>query len=772
MAPKPAPKEDPHKKRGPDKGLEVQRDLKRKSQRKRIETKSQAARERAALTVDRFLQMPGMEAKKEQLTLARKVIGKAINNIRFAKISTQKALRRYTIQLQNQDYYLALALKESSLDPKSVSRSNAVGYFQIKFDKATGKSKAVSDVNETFNFNYTQADVYYAGNNPALQEKASINNAIVGILYWHLCRDIRPQRQGLDIKEQDKDKAAAFAYKLGSTSFANLWKTLKPKDFDDFGRKLGTILADKFLPILKVPPSGVENILDPTYGIYYPSYIRALENFSRVPIKIGDYEYNPADLIATLRYTELIYSMAVKPPLPAPILEPDPLPTRKKPAPAPKPTPASAPKPAPIPPRKLAPSPKPTLPEGRRGIGYETVHPPDRFMWSIADKILRKCTTEYKIPYFLDPSRSDTLKIRFLITTTINYNKKIKKNPAFNAVNPDDQDPNIKFGSIIYFPTKDYILNAIKTAVKEVPPPPKPPEILPQKVPMYTGPDSASLEKTGREILQYSGPNPPFKLNIPSYKNKPLHPNQPSFHGIMRPADVKYIVLHSTEGIIQTDSKLYRYQLCHYLVRKDGTVELIRDEAIAIDHAGRWNNHFSGRKDRKKRASMAIWNGDKDISLHSIGIEVETNTAGTYNNQQYQTLKTLIPWIGSRYKIPKGNVVTHSMVAVSDFIKYIPRRETVTNQKRFGRGRKMDPRRLDWAKLRLPNNYRRVDPDVATGAIGSNLRVIGSNVAGKEPDGTPCKAKKGWCNNTSPAMIEGLKAAERIYRQRRKPTHP
>jgi hypothetical protein len=136
-----------------------------------------------------------------------------------------------------------------------------------------------------------------------------------------------------------------------------------------------------------------------------------------------------------------------------------------------------------------------------------------------------------------------------------------------------------------------------------------------------------------------------------------------------------------------------------------------------------------------------MWNGDGDITFKSIGIEVETEEKREnmkWSDEQYKAVEKLVHWIGSRHKIPAAHVLAHSQIAYS----------------KYGRGRKPDPLSLDWSKLRLPNNYLRVDPDVASGAIEANvpeiLQEIGDSTA------------PWYCGSDS--MLTGLKAADEIFK--------
>lgn len=644
---------------------------------------------------DRFEQVKGMT--EEKLSFARNAINIALNKMNTPDTSKQLKLKEKGVVLKDADYYLAFCIKESGLRPEEVSRNNAKGLCQVK----TVAGQALDEVNQKFGLQIKPEEVYYKGPDAQKQLAASSVNAAVGILYWHICRDIFPSKQNLSIKPEDRDKATAFAYKLGPASFANLWRELKPASMSAFEAALAAKIKAQFPKKFELPKGGSVQEEDKTYNIKFKRLINATDKFNgNETIKIGNRNYPVANLLETLRYCELIHSL------------------RNLPAIAPK--------------------------MAENGAEILT---PNYLMWSVATKLLTKATDEYKLAYFKDPAKTNTLKIRFLIGVIIDYNIQ-QGNEAFAEVEPEDENPALAAGTMVYMPTKSFIVAALKEAQAEVPPAPESNEAPESPLPpgsLYAGPEAATLEAQSREVLTYSGKAP--KLVIPSYKGKPLDVKLPGKNGVMSKENVKYIILHATEG---GGEGLYRTHGIHYLVRKNGTIELIRDESIAIDHAGRWANKAN------HRGSMAMWNGDGNISLHSVGIEVETDTGVGYNEDQYKTLNDLVHWIGARYKITKGNVLAHSMIGVSNFSRFMKADtlKTATDRDKYVRGRKQDPRNLDWSKLGLPNNYMRIDPDVVAGRVGSNVEVIKAERS---------EGRRGWGIGTSSGMITGLEAAHKIF---------
>jgi hypothetical protein len=198
------------------------------------------------------------EMTPEKLSAARKAINGALRNM--STPAYQKLFKARGIKLESTNYYLAIAIKESGLNPFGISSSNAKGLFQMK----TGAGQALDDVNRIFGLNLQDKDVFPIV--PKYQEQASKNNALAGILYWHICKDVFRQSQGLVIPKEDQDRAAAFIYKIGVGSFSDLWKGLGARSFDDFATKLSDQLSRHFRIILWIPKRATISF-DNTYKI-------------------------------------------------------------------------------------------------------------------------------------------------------------------------------------------------------------------------------------------------------------------------------------------------------------------------------------------------------------------------------------------------------------------------------------------------------------------------------------------------------------------------
>ncbi|MBI4232570.1 N-acetylmuramoyl-L-alanine amidase [Candidatus Peregrinibacteria bacterium] len=350
----------------------------------------------------------------------------------------------------------------------------------------------------------------------------------------------------------------------------------------------------------------------------------------------------------------------------------------------------------------------------------------------------------------------------------IKYNREID-NDDFSQIEDDHDVNGLGRGAKVYFPKKEYIEKSLKQADLEVeaPPLPAPPEVL-ESTGYYAGPDKKTAAKWNKMGLErFSAVKKPpvvipkIRVKVPKMKDgkvlkikgkiqyefvlRSLNTGKKAPHGKMPRDKVNGVVIHTTEG---AHEELYRNQGIHYVLRRDGTIELIRNLDIAIDHAGIMDNS----------SSKAMWRGDKKPSLHTVGIEVVnpalsnlvksgevlidanpkvvksklvgkrtvyyTDQAPTekalkkgramalkaraLTEKQNAALKQLVHWLGHEFNLKKRDVWTHSMVATS----------------KFGRGRKADPPILDWSKLGLPDNHWQIDQDVLAGQIIPNLVTI------------------------------------------------
>ena len=100
----------------------------------------------------------------------------------------------------------------------------------------------------------------------------------------------------------------------------------------------------------------------------------------------------------------------------------------------------------------------------------------------------------------------------------------------------------------------------------------------------------------------------------------------------------------------------------HYLIRRDGRVVPLVDEAMRAWHAG-----------------AGEWRGRGDVNSRSIGIELDNDGLSPFAAPLMDALERLLPGILSRWSIPAHGVIGHSCMAP---------------------GRKIDPGpRFDWERL-------------------------------------------------------------------------
>lgn len=130
------------------------------------------------------------------------------------------------------------------------------------------------------------------------------------------------------------------------------------------------------------------------------------------------------------------------------------------------------------------------------------------------------------------------------------------------------------------------------------------------------------------------------------------------------------IVLHSSYNalggdVYSVDRTIEEYEQygvgAHYLIDRSGTVLRLVEEANIAYHAG----------------SSKMTDGRKNVNDFSIGIEMIATEDSGYTDKQYSAVNALIADIESRYKIK--SVVGHSDIAP---------------------GRKTDPWKFDWKKLK------------------------------------------------------------------------
>ena len=165
-----------------------------------------------------------------------------------------------------------------------------------------------------------------------------------------------------------------------------------------------------------------------------------------------------------------------------------------------------------------------------------------------------------------------------------------------------------------------------------------------------------------------------------------------------RRKSTRFVVLHSTEsGLRSALRTLSRRGHSNYLVARNGTIYRILDKQYRSHHAG-----------------LSMWNGLRDISSHSIGVELVGYHNDPFTASQYESLKWLIEVMQRVYKIPDHHVLEHYRVAYGRPNRWV---------KRPHRGRKKDPGVFNFSRAMagLDSNDTRnsilYDPDVKAGRL-------------------------------------------------------
>jgi hypothetical protein len=181
----------------------------------------------------------------------------------------------------------------------------------------------------------------------------------------------------------------------------------------------------------------------------------------------------------------------------------------------------------------------------------------------------------------------------------------------------------------------------------------------------------------------------------------------PRFKKVRR-KNTKYIVVHTSELGLETTlrvvSKGKRFRSgrrtngghTHYVIARNGRTYRILDKKYAADHAG-----------------LSMWNGDKDLSNISIGIELVGYHYAPISEKQYQSVGMLIDILQGEYNLDDRAVLTHSQVAYGK-----PNRWFRKNH----RGRKRCAKNFVRAKAELGPTWS-YDPDVKAGRLMADAQL-------------------------------------------------
>ncbi len=120
----------------------------------------------------------------------------------------------------------------------------------------------------------------------------------------------------------------------------------------------------------------------------------------------------------------------------------------------------------------------------------------------------------------------------------------------------------------------------------------------------------------------------------------------------------KFIIVHTSEaglkstlrtvckGKVRHGRRYTRGGHANYVISRNGTIYLILDHRYMADHAGR-----------------SMWNGLRNISRYSVGIELVGYHYGQITSSQYRALRYLLKKLMRYYHIPQRNILTHAQVA-------------------------------------------------------------------------------------------------------------
>ena len=215
-----------------------------------------------------------------------------------------------------------------------------------------------------------------------------------------------------------------------------------------------------------------------------------------------------------------------------------------------------------------------------------------------------------------------------------------------------------------------------------------------------------------------------------------------------RACAISHIILHHTD-MADCDAALAR--LCdpaakvsaHYLIRRDGHIFQLVDEAERAWHAG-----------------VSFWQGETDMNSASIGIELDhvghkDGAMAAFPETQMAALITLLQEVTARHDIAPQNILGHSDIAP---------------------GRKIDPgEAFDWAALHQAGFGLWVEEvkieDVPTLSLGSEdkavaplqkaLAAIGYHIAANGVYGPQTQAViSAFQRHFRPRQIDGMADAE------------
>ena len=169
-----------------------------------------------------------------------------------------------------------------------------------------------------------------------------------------------------------------------------------------------------------------------------------------------------------------------------------------------------------------------------------------------------------------------------------------------------------------------------------------------------------------------------------------------------RRKSTRYIILHTSELGLEATLRVVSGGKrrrrggktpgghANYVVARDGRVFRILDKQYRADHAG-----------------LSMWEGRRDISSFSVGIEIVGYHNAPLTRKQYLSVGQLVKVLLRVYDLPHRAVLTHSQVAYGRPNPWFRRNH---------RGRKRCAQNVDRTRLGLGPGYT-YDPDVRAGRL-------------------------------------------------------
>jgi N-acetyl-anhydromuramyl-L-alanine amidase AmpD len=167
----------------------------------------------------------------------------------------------------------------------------------------------------------------------------------------------------------------------------------------------------------------------------------------------------------------------------------------------------------------------------------------------------------------------------------------------------------------------------------------------------------------------------------------------------------QYIIVHTAEGGLTSTLRtvlkgkslrgrwLSRGGHTNYVIARNGRAYRILNRKYRADHAG-----------------LSMWNGEKDLSSISIGIELVGYHYTNITDKQYRSLALLLEILMDIYDLNDMAVLTHSQIAYGKPNRWI---------RKPHRGRKRCAKNFDRSKAALGTGWT-FDPDVAAGRLSAD----------------------------------------------------